>query len=205
MNGALQRTSGIAPSTVAEEDDDPSVFQRRSRNNKLIDKIVPVCYGGIFSTSVGQIKKQNVKVDNINNVWNKAENLLSRGNNIVEGHFMERTWSILLSNPLPKYQLHALREYSNNFQTIWHGKLYHKKDKTGKEEEEIQRIKKKRAKKKQKQEEEKRKEKEEEDNKQEEGDGSDVSNIDVDDDDDDDSDDGDDEGEEQEEEVVAVE
>jgi len=53
----------------------------------------PVCLGGMFSTTYSQIKQRE-------NVWGKMEMTLSRGDNIEEGHFAERSWAALLSKPL---------------------------------------------------------------------------------------------------------
>lgn len=67
-----------------------------------VPKLVQVCYGGLFAVSVSNIKKNNISV------WEKAEKLLSRGNNIQEGHYMERAWGLLMSRPLQEYQIDAL-------------------------------------------------------------------------------------------------
>lgn len=56
--------------------------------------VVHVCYGGVFAASVSNIKKTK------SSVWNTVENILSRGDNIQEGHYMERSWGMLLSTPL---------------------------------------------------------------------------------------------------------
>ena len=52
--------------------------------------LVPVCFGGLFAATVSQIEKGK-------SVWGKLENGLSRGNNIEEGHFVERLWAASLS------------------------------------------------------------------------------------------------------------
>lgn len=52
---------------------------------------VPVCYGGMFmARKVGLLKQTQA-------VWNDLVNVLSRGDNIEEGHFMERLWGSLIS------------------------------------------------------------------------------------------------------------
>lgn len=56
--------------------------------------LVPVCYGGTFLTTYSQI------VLPPSDVWSRLETSLSRGDNIEEGHFAERSWAALLSNPL---------------------------------------------------------------------------------------------------------
>ena len=63
--------------------------------NVSLPRVTPVCYGGNFA----------VKVTHILKVKNATKNLvqsLSRGNNIVEGHYCERSWAGLLSAILPE-------------------------------------------------------------------------------------------------------
>merc|ERR1719203_1244740 len=43
-----------------------------------------------------------------NSVWKSVEKSLSRGNNIQEGHYAERSWAALLSTPLQPFQVDAL-------------------------------------------------------------------------------------------------
>ena len=75
-------------------------------NATLYQKLVPVCYGGIFAASVENIYKQDM------NMWMKLEISLTRGDNIEEGHFVERSWAALLSNPLEPLQIAAIQNYS---------------------------------------------------------------------------------------------
>jgi hypothetical protein len=63
--------------------------------------------GGIFAASVKNIKKRKMEV------WRAAERSLSRGDNIQEGHYMERTWAVLLASPLEEYQMKGIKSYSN--------------------------------------------------------------------------------------------
>ena len=56
--------------------------------------IVPVCYGGTFAAQKSQILRKPKKI------WEAMETSLTRGDNIVEGHYSERTWGSLLSKPL---------------------------------------------------------------------------------------------------------
>ena len=65
-----------------------------------------MCYGGIFAASVENIYKQDMKM------WMKLEISLARGDNIEEGHFVERSWAALLSTPLELLQIEALQNYS---------------------------------------------------------------------------------------------
>jgi hypothetical protein len=55
---------------------------------------VPICYGGYFMASIERIML--APVDD----WNPIVESLSRGDNIEEGHFMERIWASLLSRPM---------------------------------------------------------------------------------------------------------
>ena len=60
-----------------------------------LPKISRVCYGGNFA----------VKTANILKIKQNSARLLeslSRGDNIVEGHYAERSWAGLLSSPLPE-------------------------------------------------------------------------------------------------------
>ena len=72
----------------------------------ISQKFVPVCYGGIFAASVENIYKQDM------NTWKKFMESLTRGDNIEEGHFGERSWAVMLSNPLEPLQIEALQNYS---------------------------------------------------------------------------------------------
>ncbi len=55
--------------------------------------IVPVCYGGVFAVTASQIARHSKPV------WKAIEKSLSRGDNIIEGHYAERIWAPLLSKP----------------------------------------------------------------------------------------------------------
>jgi hypothetical protein len=50
------------------------------------DKLIPVCYGGVFAGKMSNIKRQDPSV------WANLERALSRGNNIEEGHFSGTCW-----------------------------------------------------------------------------------------------------------------
>ena len=64
--------------------------------------VTPLCYGGIFAVRVSQIAAVS------NDVWRVMADNLSRGNNIEEGHFAERTWAGLLAPPLTPDQIKQL-------------------------------------------------------------------------------------------------
>jgi hypothetical protein len=53
---------------------------------------VPVCYGGMFAAKKKQLLNQPIEA------WQNMDKSLSRGDNIIEGHFAERMWAALLSN-----------------------------------------------------------------------------------------------------------
>jgi hypothetical protein len=82
-------------------------FYKNLGAGSLETELVQVCYGGVFAASVKNIKKRKMEV------WRAAEESLSRGNNIQEGHYMERTWAVLLASPLEEYQVEALKNYSD--------------------------------------------------------------------------------------------
>ena len=66
---------------------------------KLQQPITQVCYGGVFAVNV----KRLLDIDRT--VWEKLERSLSRGDNILEGHYMERAWAGMLSLVPPKYNV----------------------------------------------------------------------------------------------------
>ena len=74
-----------------------------SLDTNLQSPFIPVCMGGMFSSTVSQLKKRK-------SVWGTIENKLSRGDNIEEGHFAERSWAGLLSKPLSPYAIDKLKE-----------------------------------------------------------------------------------------------
>lgn len=53
----------------------------------------PVCYGGVFATTISRIRNRAP-------LWTKIEKSLSRADNLEEGHFAERSWATLLMKPL---------------------------------------------------------------------------------------------------------
>mmetsp|Transcript_35469 Transcript_35469/g.85971 ORF Transcript_35469/g.85971 Transcript_35469/m.85971 type:complete len:199 (+) Transcript_35469:475-1071(+) len=73
----------------------------------LPSRLTPVCYGGSFAAKTSQIV--NLPAER----WTAIENSLSRGNNIEEGHFAERSWAGILSVPLPKKMEQAINNRSH--------------------------------------------------------------------------------------------
>ncbi len=70
-------------------------------------ELVQVCYGGVFAAKVGNIRKKDKAI------WHAVEKSLSRGNNIQEGHYAERSWASLISTPLLPFQVDALKDKSD--------------------------------------------------------------------------------------------
>ena len=52
----------------------------------------PVCYGGMFGV------KKKLLLNQPYEVWEKVANSLERGDNIIEGHYTERTWAGMLTD-----------------------------------------------------------------------------------------------------------
>jgi len=73
---------------------------------KLPQPVTEVCYGGSFAATTQAVKLQTL------HVWQAMEKSLSRADNLEEGHFAERSWAGLLSNPIADYQVRALKGYS---------------------------------------------------------------------------------------------
>ena len=65
--------------------------------------IVEVCLGGVFMSSIERI--ENAPIGN----WTTIVESLSRGDNIEEGHYMERLWGPLLAPPVPQEKQEVLR------------------------------------------------------------------------------------------------
>ena len=54
--------------------------------------IFPVCYGGMFGV------KEKLLLNQSHQAWEKITNSLERGDNIVEGHYAERSWAGMLTD-----------------------------------------------------------------------------------------------------------
>ena len=65
-------------------------------------RFVPVCYGGGFATTADAIRRVPLPA------WNRVVQSLERGENIEEGHYMERSWAALLTAPLQLKEDRAL-------------------------------------------------------------------------------------------------
>ena len=74
-----------------------NVTRQSDWRSPLADRrVAPVCYGGEFAVKRTQILRTP------QHVWHNLAESLTRGDNIEEGHFMERSWAMLLTPPLPK-------------------------------------------------------------------------------------------------------
>lgn len=79
---------------------------------RSLPELVQVCYGGIFAASYLNIKRVDPSI------WEKIESILSRGDNIEEGHLMERSWASLLATPLQPFQIEGLNNYKEFYHTF---------------------------------------------------------------------------------------
>jgi hypothetical protein len=78
-------------------------------NNSNNYDLVPVCFGGSFITSHRTIEQSPVKN------WTAIVHALSRGDNIEEGHYMERLWAQLLTPPMSKDERRQLLDKTSRF------------------------------------------------------------------------------------------
>ncbi|KAG7340740.1 hypothetical protein IV203_024283 [Nitzschia inconspicua] len=95
-------------------------WSRSLPGNPEPQEIVPVCYGGVFAASVSNILSQDPSL------WQSLTQSLSRGNNIQEGHFAERSWARLLSSSLNHAQIQALSDTADGVylnEAAMHGPL----------------------------------------------------------------------------------
>lgn len=67
--------------------------------------MVPVCFGGMFAVRAKNIKEQSP-------TFIRALKVLSRGNNLEEGHFMERSWAALLQTPLSAENMSTVQRHA---------------------------------------------------------------------------------------------
>lgn len=76
----------------------------KSDGKSLIDDdlFMPICYGGHFLATLERVEASPVTD------WSALVRGLSRGDNIEEGHYMERMWAALLSPPIPQADQAAL-------------------------------------------------------------------------------------------------
>jgi len=75
--------------------------------------LVPVCYGGNFAARRSQIGR------NPQWLYKNMASSLERGDNIAEGHFAERSWAALLSNPLSVDDEQILLDYQSSGDSSW--------------------------------------------------------------------------------------
>lgn len=89
---------------------------RRKATSLESTLFMPMCFGGHFMASIERIQK--APVDD----WNAIVQSLGRGDNIEEGHFMERTWAGLLAPPITRLEEEAILEH--NYRII-HKPVHH--------------------------------------------------------------------------------
>ena len=68
----------------------------------------PVCYGGLFGATRTAIHRTSKAS------WEQLRDSLTRGDNIEEGHYAERSWAGLLAAPLNGAQESELRATSTS-------------------------------------------------------------------------------------------
>jgi hypothetical protein len=90
-----QRGGGNAPEDLDPDFENPkykTLGDFMQHYNILIQQpFTPTCYGGLFTTTAAQIRKQPTEL------WRTIETSLSRRDNLEEGHFVERLWAGLLT------------------------------------------------------------------------------------------------------------
>jgi len=72
-----------------------------------VPEVAQVCFGGNFAVRASNLNKRDPTV------WINIEKSISRGDSVEEGHFAERSWGILLADPIGKHQTKILAESSN--------------------------------------------------------------------------------------------
>lgn len=77
-------------------------------NITLPSPLAAVCYGGIYAVQVSQILSVPKAT------WKAIATSLSRGDNIEEGHFAERTWAALLTTPASETETKLIFEHAHH-------------------------------------------------------------------------------------------
>ena len=72
--------------------------------------VIPICYAGTFAA-----KPNNIFASR--RVWSRMLKLLERGDNIIEGHYAERTYAAVLMPHLPSYVYEGIIQLSRGFRT----------------------------------------------------------------------------------------
>lgn len=72
----------------------------------LTRPLMPVCYGGMYAVQ----KRRIAEIPR--SVWSRLEESLLRGDNIIEGHYAERIWAGLLSEPVAPNHVRQLLDVS---------------------------------------------------------------------------------------------
>jgi hypothetical protein len=75
---------------------------------QYVNEFMPVCFGGIFMTKWDRLRYAPV------GNWSHIVQSLARGDNLEEGHFMERMWAALLSEPISQSTQRLLLQSNNS-------------------------------------------------------------------------------------------
>ena len=75
---------------------------------RMPDPVMPVCYAGTFA-----VKPENILTSRRN--WSRMLKLLERGDNIIEGHYAERTYAAVLMPNLPLRLQERIIQLSRGF------------------------------------------------------------------------------------------
>jgi len=77
------------------ERDGGEYYERNTINATFEPDLAPICFGGIFATYWGQVASKDAPLTLEG--WKTVTEDLNWGDNIEEGHYMERWWGDLLS------------------------------------------------------------------------------------------------------------
>ena len=96
----------------------------------VLPDVVQVCHGGVFAATAHRLRRVPAHVPH------NIMRTLSRGDNIQEGHYAERSWAMLLAKPLEPYEEGPVRAWATGG-TRPHsvlGALFHKMEPKQEEE-----------------------------------------------------------------------
>lgn len=93
-------------------------FYNSIPGHQTLPKFVQTCFGGVFAASVPSVMKRDMAF------WAHIERVLSRGDNIEEGHYAERTWASFFAKPLEPYHVEGLEKYYTGTESVKGKGLY---------------------------------------------------------------------------------